>query len=93
MASTAPDTRSTWRIGDGTAAFYNYIYWTAAGFSESDTFRSGQVRNGTMTRDKAQSVVDEENKPRYASLNWYCRTIGIDLDRTLRVINAIPKLY
>jgi asparagine synthetase B (glutamine-hydrolysing) len=89
----SPDTRSTWRIGDGTAAFYNYIYWTAAGFSESDTFRSGQVRNGSMTRAHAQDVVDEENRPRYASLNWYCRTIGVDLDRTLRVINAIPKHY
>jgi len=89
----SPDTRSTWRIGDGTAAFYNYIYWTAAGFSESDTFRSGQVRNGSMTRAHAQDVVDEENRPRYASLNWYCRTIGVDLERTLRVINAIPKRY
>ncbi|MDB4962291.1 MAG: putative lipopolysaccharide biosynthesis protein [Myxococcales bacterium] len=89
----APDTKSTWRIGDGTAAFYNYIYWTAAGFSESDTFRSGQVRDGSMSRAKAQSIVDEENRPRYASLNWYCRTIGIDLERTLRVINEIPKLY
>jgi glucosamine--fructose-6-phosphate aminotransferase (isomerizing) len=89
----SPDTKSTWRIGDGTAAFYNYIYWTAAGFSESDTFRSGQVRDGSMTRAKAQSIVDEENRPRYASLNWYCRTIGVDLERTLRVINEIPKLY
>lgn len=89
----SPDTKSTWRIGDGTAAFYNYIYWTAAGFSESDTFRSGQVRDGSMTRAHAQDVVDEENRPRYASLNWYCRTIGVDLERTLRVINAIPKHY
>jgi len=87
------DTRSTWRIGDGTAAFYNYIYWTAAGFSESDTFRSGQVRDGSMSRAHAQDVVDEENRPRFASLNWYCRTIGVDLERTLRVINEIPKLY
>ena len=23
----AVDTKSTWRIGDGTAAFYNYIYY------------------------------------------------------------------
>jgi len=46
-----------------------------------------------MTRAHAQDVVDEENRPRYASLNWYCRTIGVDLERTLRVINAIPKRY
>lgn len=89
----APDTRSTWRIGDGTAAFYNYIYWTAAGFSESDTFRSGQVRQGALTRARAQDIVDMENLPRYQSLNWYCRTIGVDLERTLRTINAIPKRY
>ena len=25
----APDTNTTWRIGDGTAAFYNYIYYNA----------------------------------------------------------------
>ena len=90
---TSPDTRSTWRIGDGTAAFYNYIYWTVAGFSESDTFRSGQVRNGHFTRARAQAIVDEENRPRYASLSWYCRTNGLDLERTLRAINAIPKHY
>jgi predicted glutamine amidotransferase len=90
---TSPDTTSTWRIGDGTAAFYNYIYWTAAGFSESDTFRSGQVRNGQLTRAQAQAIVDEENRPRYASLNWYCRVIGVDLERTLRTINAMPKRH
>jgi glucosamine--fructose-6-phosphate aminotransferase (isomerizing) len=89
----ATDTRSTWRIGDGTAAFYNYIYWTAAGFTESDTFRSGQIRQGTLSRADAQRVVDDENQPRYASLTWYCRTVGLDLERTLRVINAIPKRY
>jgi glucosamine--fructose-6-phosphate aminotransferase (isomerizing) len=89
----APDTTSTWRIGDGTAAFYNFIYWTAAGFTESDTFRSGQVRNGTMTREEALRIVDEENRPRWASLDWYCRTIGVDLERAMRTIIAMPKRY
>lgn len=89
----ATDTTSTWRIGDGTAAFYNYIYWTAAGFTESDTFRSGQIRQGSLSRADAQRVVDEENRPRFASLAWYCRTVGLDLERTLRVINEIPKRY
>ncbi len=88
---TAPDTKSTWRIGDGTAAFYNFIYWTAAGFTESDTFRAGQVRNGTMTRDEALRIVEEENRPRWASLDWYCRTIGVDHERALRTILAMPK--
>ena len=35
----AVDTPTTWRIGDGTAAFYNYVYYTVAGFTEHDTFR------------------------------------------------------
>ncbi|MDP3245157.1 MAG: hypothetical protein Q8M83_05895, partial [bacterium] len=34
---TAKDTKSTWRIGDGTAAFYNYIYYTIGGLTENDT--------------------------------------------------------
>ena len=35
---TCLDTSSTWRIGDGTASFYNYVYTLVAGFSENDTF-------------------------------------------------------
>ena len=38
----ATDTSTTWRIGDGTAAFYNYVYHRVAGFSEHDTFRSNR---------------------------------------------------
>src|SRR6185503_9291609 len=45
---TAVDTNTTWRIGDGTAAFYNYIYYTVAGFTEHDTFRSNQIREGDV---------------------------------------------
>jgi glucosamine--fructose-6-phosphate aminotransferase (isomerizing) len=29
----APDTSTTWRIGDGTAALYNYIHYSVAGFT------------------------------------------------------------
>jgi hypothetical protein len=50
----APDTQSSWRIGDGTASFYNYIYYTLAGFSENDTFRSNQIREGVISRDQAR---------------------------------------
>ena len=50
---TAVDTESTWRIGDGTAAFYNYVYQTIAGFTEHDTFRSNQIREGMITREQA----------------------------------------
>lgn len=89
----APDTSTTWRIGDGTAPFYNYIYYTVAGFTENDTFRSNQIREGMMTRDRAIVLVDEENKPRFESIRWYCDTIGLDMKKMIDTINAIPKLY
>ena len=90
---TAKESKSTWRIGDGTAAFYNYIYYTVVGFSEFDTFRSNQIREGIMTREKALKLVDEENRPRPESIKWYCKTIGINLENTVKRINKIPKLY
>ena len=61
----AVDTKSTWRIGDGTAAFYNYVYYTMGGFTEYDTFRSNQIREGQLSRDEAITLVEEENQPRY----------------------------
>lgn len=89
----ANDTKTTWRIGDGTAAFYNYIYYTMTGFSENDTFRSNQIREGVITREEALKFVEEENKPRYEAIKWYCDTIGIDFAETIEIINSIPKLY
>tara|TARA_A100001015_G_scaffold296605_1_gene377106 strand:- start:49 stop:720 length:672 start_codon:yes stop_codon:yes gene_type:complete len=62
---TAPDTNTTWRIGDGTAAIYNYIYYTVAGFTEHDTFRSNQIREGDLTREEALAFIEDENLPRY----------------------------
>ena len=47
------DTASTWRIGDGTASFYNYVYTLINGFSENDTFRSNQIEEGMINRDDA----------------------------------------
>lgn len=90
---TAIDTRTTWRIGDGTAAFYNYIYFTVAGFSEHDTFRSNQIREGMMTREEGLRLVNEENRPRYPTIKWYTDAVRIDYEHAIRVINAIPKLY
>jgi hypothetical protein len=90
---TAADTRSTWRIGDGTAAFYNYIYYMVAGFSENDTFRSNQIREGMLDRDAALRLIEQENQPRFESIKWYCDTIGIDFESTIARINAIPRLF
>ena len=88
----APDTNTTWRIGDGTAAIYNYIYYTVAGFTEHDTFRSNQIREGDMTREEALVLVEEENRPRYPNIKWYLDAIGMDFKAVVSVINAIPKI-
>lgn len=89
----ATDTDTTWRIGDGTAAFYNYIYYTVAGFSENDALRSNQVREGMITREEALKLAERDNQPRYASMREYAYLVGFDLDEALYVINAMPKLY
>ncbi len=88
----AVDSDSTWRIGDGTASFYNYIYYTVAGFSEFDTFRSNQIREGMISRDEAIKLVNQENIPRYETLRWYLEIIGLDFFEVISVINKIPKL-
>lgn len=90
---TAIDTSTTWRIGDGTAAFYNYVYYTVAGFTEHDTFRSNQIREGQMTRDEALRHIEDENKPRYQNIRWYLDTLGMDFREVIKVVNSIPKLY
>ena len=90
---TSPDTNSTWRIGDGTASFYNYIYYTVAGFSENDTFRSNQIREEEINREDALKKVEEENQPRWDSIKWYCDTIGIEFEDTINRINEMSRLY
>lgn len=89
----APDTNTTWRIGDGTAAFYNYVYYTVAGFSEHETFRSNQIREGQIGRREALVRIEDENRPRYANIKWYLDAVGLDFADTIRVVNAIPRLY
>jgi len=89
----APDTNSTWRIGDGTAAFYNYIYYTIAGFTEHDTFRSNQVREGDITRKEALEFVLDENQPRYPNIKWYLDAIGLDFKDVIGKVNQTPKIF
>jgi glutamine---fructose-6-phosphate transaminase (isomerizing) len=65
----ATDTNTPWRIGDGTSAFYNYIYYLVAGFTEHDTFRSNQIREGDISREEALRLVEDENRPRYQNIS------------------------
>lgn len=90
---TAIDTNTTWRIGDGTAAFYNYIYYLVAGFTEHDTFRSNQIREGQVTREEALRLVEDENQPRYENIKWYLDALGMDFTEVISIINKIPRIY
>jgi hypothetical protein len=85
---TASDTQSTWRIGDGTAAFYNYIYYTLAGFTEHDTFRSNQIREGQISREQALDLIQNENQPRYQNIRWYLDVLGFDFRNVISIINS-----
>ena len=89
----APDTNTTWRIGDGTAAFYNYIYYTLAGFTEHDTFRSNQVREGDLSRSEALRLVNDENRPRYANIKWYLDVVGLDFKDVISTVNNAKRVY
>ncbi len=81
------DTKSTWRIGDGAAAFYNYIYYTLAGFSEHDTFRSNQIREGDISREQALHLVSVESRPRFENIKWFLQIINLDFENTIKIIN------
>ncbi len=84
---------SGWRVGDGTAAFYNYIYYVVAGFTEHDTFRSNQIREGAISREVALKKIESENQPRWEMLEWYASRVGFNLSDALRKIHAMKKIY
>lgn len=90
---TSIDTKSTWRIGDGTASFYNYVYTLVAGFSENDTFRSNQIREGMITREQGLEFIYDENKPRYNSLKWYLEIVGLDFQDVIKEVNKMDRLF
>lgn len=87
---TSKETIQTWRTDDGTSPFYNYIYYTGQGFTENDSFRSRQIREGTLSRRDAMEIVNEENKPQYGALQWYFDQLGLDGDEVLSVVDAMP---
>jgi glucosamine--fructose-6-phosphate aminotransferase (isomerizing) len=89
----ATDTTTTWRIGDGTAAFYNYVYYTVAGFTEHDTFRSNQIREGDISRERALELANSENRPRFENIKWYLDSVGIDYEPAIEAVNSIRRLH
>lgn len=90
---TPTETKATWRTDDGTSAFYNYIYYQGQGYTENDSFRSRQIREGLMDRATALELVHEENKPRYEALQWYFDMVGLDGHKVLTVVDNMKKMY
>ncbi len=90
---TAKDSKSTWRIGDGTSPFYNYVYYSVTGFSENDTLRSNQIREGMLNREEALELAFQDNQPRFDSIKWYFDTIGLSMYDALEVVSKMKKLY
>ena len=80
-------------MGDGQTAFINYIYYTVAGFSEFDKFRSNQICEDLLTRDEALKLASEDNRIRYDTLKNFSEVIGLNLEDVLTQIDCIPKLY
>jgi len=89
----ATDTKSTWRIGDGSAAFYNYIYSTICGWSEDEVMISNRIREGHITRAEGVKLAEEFNKPRFPSIREYAQLVGFNCEEALTIINGIPKQY
>ena len=85
--------KNQWRMGDGQTAFNNFVYYTIAGFSEYDNFRSNQIREGTLTREEALDLCKEDNKTKYDTLKNFSDVIGFNLDNVLSRINCLDKLY
>jgi hypothetical protein len=88
---TEDGAKQTWRTDDGTSPWYNYIYYTMGGFTENDTFRSNQIREGLLTREQAWNLALHENQPRWKALRWYFDAIGVDMERALRTVDRQPK--
>jgi hypothetical protein len=89
----AEDTTTTWRIGDGTAPFYNYIYQTIAGFTEDEVLLANMIREGHIDRAEALRRAAEYSKPRWPSIREYAQLIGFSAEEALQIINAAPKAY
>jgi len=64
-----------------------------AGFTEYDTFRSNQIREGQLSREQALLLVAEENQPRYQNIKWYLDALDMDFDTVIKTINRAPRKY
>ena len=85
--------KNQWRMGDGQTIFNNFIYYTLAGFSEFDNFRSNQICEGILDRESALKLVRKDNSFKYEILKNFSEIIGFNLDDVLSRIVSLQKLY
>ena len=79
---------SSWRIGDGTAPFYNLIYWKFCGFTENDFFRSNQIRDKKIDREIALKKTLYENQIKDVRVKEYLECIDADYDYVMKKIDS-----
>lgn len=82
---------SSWRMGDGTAPFYNLMYLIALGMTEHDALRSNQIRFGLLERGDALSAAAKDNITVPLGLASYFATVEIDLAHALDRIEAFAQ--
>jgi hypothetical protein len=61
--------------------------------TEFDHFRSTQIRDGKLAREKALKLVQNENRPRFEAIEWYANAVDFDCNKAISIINSVPKLY
>ena len=64
-----------------------------AGFTENDTLRSNQIREGMLTREKALEYVYRDNVPRYESMKWYFDVVGLDMNQVMERVSSLTPIY
>ena len=75
---SSAETKNTWRIGDASAPFYNYLYFYFAGFTENDVYLSNLIRDGQISRNQGLIRLQEDNLPNPTGFYKYCELIGLD---------------
>ena len=57
------------------------------------TARSNKIREGTLTREEALELCQQDNKTKYDTLKNFSDVIGFNLDNVLSKINCLDRLY
>lgn len=81
-----------WRMGDATAPLYNYLYFNYGGFTEFDTFRSNQIRQGLITREEALELIQNENRPDLEGLRDYFNMLDVNGVEIFKSLAFAPTL-